>query len=144
MKKILFVIAFSFSFFSCNTPKSENSESVKKEELVMYKSSEMSFLMREMYVFNEKTKVKIVNNEELGEFPENFLNIHLAVLTDPADRNSNFDAFSKGFITNQQAVFSASSKATIEQFNTMVNSCVACHKTTCIGPIPKIKKLLIH
>ncbi len=141
MKKLLFIIALGF--FACNTPAEKKAETVKTEELVMYKSSEMALLMREMYIFNEKTKEKIIKNEELGEFPANFLNIHSAILTDPADRNSNFEAFSKGFITNQEAVFSASSKATKEQFNKMVNSCVACHKTTCIGPIPKIKKLLI-
>jgi cytochrome c553 len=141
MKKLLFIIALGF--FACNTPAEKKAENVKTEELVMYKSSEMALLMREMYIFNEKTKEKIINNEALGEFPENFLNIHSAILTDPADRSSNFEAFSKGFIANQQAVFSKTSTATKEKFNTMVNSCVTCHKTTCIGPIPKIKKLLI-
>ena len=141
MKIIIFIVAFAF--FACNTSADKNAEIVKNAELAMYKDSEMALLMREMYIFNEKTKEKIINKEELGEFPKNFLNIHSAILTDPTDRNSNFDALSKGFITNQQALFSASSKATKEQFNIMVNSCVACHKTTCIGPIPKIEKLLI-
>lgn len=141
MKKFIFIIAFAF--FACNTSADKNPEIAKNAELVMYKDSEMALLMREMYIFNEKTKEKIINNQELGEFPENFLNIHSAILTDPTVRTSNFDAFSKGFITKQQILFSDTSKATKEQFNTMVNSCVACHKTTCIGPIPKIEKLLI-
>ncbi|MBE0422909.1 MAG: hypothetical protein IBX66_03125 [Lutibacter sp.] len=141
MKKIGLIISLCFIGFSCNTSKKE--EIVKNAELVMYKPSEMALLMNEMYQFNEKTKEKIIKNEDLGEFPANFLNIHSAILTDPTVRTSNFEAFSKGFITNQQMLFSDPSKATKEQFNVMVNSCVACHKTTCIGPIPKIKKLLI-
>ena len=141
MKKLLFVIALGF--FACDTPAEKKAETVKTEELVMYKSSEMALLMREMYVFNEKTKEKIIKNEELGEFPANFLNIHSAILTDPTDRTLGFEGFSQAFLLNQQAVFSENTADKKEQFNVMVNSCVACHKTTCIGPIPKIKKLLI-
>lgn len=141
MKKLLFIIALGF--FACNTPAEKKSETVKTEELVMYKPSEMALLMNEMYLFNEKTKEKIIKNEDLGEFPANFLNIHSAILTDPTDRTVGFEGFSQAFLINQQAVFSANTTDKKEQFNVMVNSCVACHKTTCIGPIPKIKKLLI-
>lgn len=141
MKKIGLIISLCFIVFSCDTFKKE--ESLKKEELVMYQPSEMTLLMNEMYIFNEKTKEKIIKNEDLGEFPANFLNIHSAILTDPTDRNVGFEGFSKAFLMNQKAVFSANTTDKKEQFNVMVNSCVACHKTTCIGPIPKIKKLLI-
>lgn len=141
MKKLLFIIALGF--FACNIPAEKKAETVKTEELVMYKSSEMALLMREMYIFNEKTKEKIIRNEELVEFPANFLNIHSAILTDPTDRTVGFEGFSQAFLINQEAVFSADTTDKKEQFNVMVNSCVACHKTTCIGPIPKIKKLLI-
>jgi len=141
MKKLLLIIALGF--FACNTSAEKKAETAKKKELVMYKSSEMALLMREMYIFNEKTKEKIIKNEELGEFPANFLNIHSAILTDPTDRTVGFEGFSKAFLLNQQAVFSENTADKKEQFNVMINSCVACHKTTCIGPIPKIKKLLI-
>lgn len=141
MKNILLVISLCFIGFSCDTSKKE--EIVKNAELVMYKPSEMALLMNEMYLFNEKTKEKIIKNEDLGDFPTNFLNIHSAILTDPTDRTVGFESFSKAFLLNQQAVFSANTADKKEQFNVMVNSCVACHKTTCIGPIPKIKKLLI-
>lgn len=141
MKKIGLIILFCFIGFSCDSPKKE--KIVKNAELVMYKPSEMALLMSEMYIFNEKTKEKIVKNEDLGEFPAIFLNIHSAILTDPTDRNVRFEGFSQAFLLNQQAVFSANTTDKKEQFNVMVNSCVACHKTTCIGPIPKIKKLLI-
>lgn len=141
MKNIRLIILLCFISFSCNTSKKE--EIVKNAELVMYKPSEMALLMNEMYIFNEKTKKKIIKNEDLGEFPTNFLNIHSAILTDPTDRTVGFEGFSQAFLQNYQAVFSANTKDKKEQFNVMVNSCVACHKTTCIGPIPKIKKLLI-
>ncbi len=141
MKNILLIISLCFIAFSCETSKKE--EIVKNEALVMYVPSEMALLMNEMYVFNEKTKEKIIKNEDLGEFSANFLNIHSAILTNPTDRNGEFEGFSQAFLLNQQAVFSEKITDKKEQFNVMINSCVACHKTTCVGPIPKIKKLLI-
>lgn len=141
MKNILLIILLCFIIFSCDT--SKKGEIVKDTALVMYKPSEMALLMNEMYIFNEKTKEKIIKNEDLGEFPTNFLNIHSAILTDPTDRNVGFEGFSKAFLLNQQAVFNEKTVDKKEQFNMMINSCVACHKTTCIGPIPKIKKLII-
>lgn len=142
MNKSLIVVICVFAIISCNSVKKEEGTDVK-EELVMYQFSEMALLMEEMYKFNEDLKVKIINNEDLGEFTDKFLNIHSAVLTDPKDRNGSFEIFSKAFIENQQAIFSVERTNAKEQFNTMVNSCVACHKTTCLGPIPKIEKLLI-
>ena len=143
MKKIVVLIAFIFLIIACNTSENKKGNSNKSEQLVMYKPSEMALLMEGMYVSNEKLKEKIIKNEDLGEFIENFSNIHSAVLTDPNDRSSSFDAFSQAFIQNQKAIFTSSKTNVKEQFNMMVNSCVACHKTTCTGPIPKIKKLLI-
>jgi cytochrome c553 len=38
----------------------------------------------------------------------------------------------------------ASNKNNVKQnFNTTIETCIACHKTTCTGPIPRIEKLLI-
>ena len=109
----------------------------------MYKFSEMALLMEEMYKANEDLKNKIINKKAIGDFSEKFLNIHSAILTNPKDRDASFEIFSKAFIENQKAVYSASPKEVKDQFNLMVNSCIACHKTTCSGPIPRIKKLLI-
>ncbi len=136
------VFLWCVCFISCNTIKKDEVKKVD-EALVMYEFSEMALLMEEMYKTNENLKKKIINKEDIGEFSDKFLNIYSAVLTDPKDRNSSFEIFSKAFIENQQAVFTASENEVKEQFNIMVNACVACHKTTCLGPIPRIKKLLI-
>lgn len=142
MNKIFIIILGSIFFLSCNTSKKETPVN-NNEELVMYEFSEMALLMEEMYKANEDLKNKIINKEAIGDFSDKFLNIHSAVLTNPKDRDANFEIFSKAFIENQQAIFSASPNEVKDQFNLMVNSCVACHKTTCSGPIPRIKKLLI-
>lgn len=138
MKQLIIVLLMSLVLFSCKAEKEQ-----PKEELIMYQSSEMAALMNAMYEGNMTVKNKILEGESIGDFPETYLNIHNAVLTDPADRNASFEAFSKLYIQNMQLVYSGSKDSLKQNFNKAVNSCIACHKTTCTGPIPRIKKLLI-
>ena len=142
MRKLILLIIGSIFFFSCDAAKKETPKN-NDEELVMYEFSEMALLMEEMYKTNEDLKKKIVNKEAIGEFSDKFLNIHSAVLTKPKDRDASFEIFSKAFVENQQAIFTASPDEVKDQFNVMVNTCIACHKTTSSGPIPRIEKLLI-
>ena len=143
MKKVIILFISYGLFLACNSNKAKELKN-PNEELVMYEFSEMALLMEEMYKTNETLKQKIVNKEAIGDFSIKFLDIHSAVLTNPKDRTESFEVFSKTFIKNQQAIFTASQEKVKEQFNLMVNSCIACHKTTCTGPIPRIKKLLIN
>ena len=143
MKKVIILFISYGLFLACNSNKAKELKN-PNEELVMYEFSEMALLMEEMYKTNETLKQKIVNKEAIGDFSIKFLDIHSAVLTNPKDRTESFEVFSKTFIKNQQAIFTASQENVKEQFNLMVNSCIACHKTTCTGPIPRIKKLLIN
>ncbi len=133
-----YLIVVLFVFFSCKEEKKQ-----PKETLVMYESSEMAALMNAMYESNMTVKNKILNSEAIGSFPQTFLNIHSAVLTDPADRNASFEAFSKLYIQNMQQVYNGSKDSLEQNFNKAINSCIACHETMCTGPIPRIKKLLI-
>ena len=42
-------------------------------------------------------------------------------------------------------VFDTTSNVPLKQrYNDAINLCVSCHQTECTGPIPRIKKLLIH
>lgn len=143
MERISLFVVLLFLLSSCgNNPKEEKRE--EKETLVMYEFSEMALLMEKMFVENEQLKKKIESGEDVGDFNREYLKIHTAVLTDPNDRNETFDSFSTAFIINQEGVFSASNTLEAKgNFNKMVQTCIACHETTCTGPIPRIKKLLI-
>ncbi len=124
------------------------SKPVKKEkvgpEMKMYEPSEMALLMRQMYEFNKLTKAQIINRERLSAFPEEFVKIHNAIMTDPDERDSEFDSLAVQFVKFQKATYSTKSDSTAYYFNQSVNSCIACHQTRCTGPIPKIKKLIIN
>lgn len=112
----------------------------------VYQPSEMSMLMKGMYAFNEQVKGTIESGEALSfEFPEVFLNIHTAQLSETKLRNPTFETYSAKFIEAQTLLFDKnSSLSEKERFNNAINMCLACHKTECTGPIPKIKKLLIE
>jgi hypothetical protein len=87
MKKLL-VLLFVFSIVSCQKKdEKENevaSEPVKTEEkeFEMYQMSEMAALMEQMYVDNQRLKDRIIKGDTIGKFPQHFLNIHKAVMTD--------------------------------------------------------------
>lgn len=112
----------------------------------VYKASEMSTLMKGMYAYNEQLKHDIESGNEIsGAFPEEFLNIHSAQLSETKLRNETFEHYSGKFIQAQQHVFSEDSLTSLkERYNNSINMCLSCHKTECTGPIPKIKKLLIN
>ena len=147
MKKLILFIILISAFSSCKDKtiqeESTTKVSIATEELVMYEMSEMALLMEKMFVENERLKKKIEAGEALGTFNQEYLNIHSAVLTDPNVRNENFNSFSKALLVNQEAVFTSQGEEVKVQFNRMVQACISCHETTCMGPIPRIKKLLI-
>ena len=72
------------SFFSCTKKETiANPESCSKKSnsksFKMYKMSEMSTLMEQMYVDNQRLKDRIQNGDTIGKFPNHFLKIHQAV-----------------------------------------------------------------
>jgi len=136
MSKSFFLIFISVLFLSCKGEK-------KIETLKRTTQSEMAVLMLKMFDENAKVKSQILKGEELAEFPQEFLNIHSATLTDPSDRSEKFNAFSKLYLSNQKALFETHKDSLKRIYNQTINTCIACHQSTCPGPIPRIKKLLI-
>ncbi|MBO6607601.1 hypothetical protein [Psychroserpens sp.] len=110
----------------------------------VYQPSEMSSLMKGMYAYNEKVKKDITKGTLSTEFPDEFLKIHTAELSDTKTRTDNFQLYSGKYIEAQRLVFVEDTVSTlVKRHNDAIDMCIACHKTECTGPIPKIKKLLI-
>ncbi len=138
MKKI-FILSL-FVIVSCAENKKQEAP---KEELIMYEYSEMALLMEQMYEENLALKERIEKGEEVGVFNTDYVKMHTAEMTDPRDRNDEFEAYSKVFLEAQERIFTVDRTGQVQAFNGMVNSCVACHKLSCTGPIPRIEKLRI-
>ena len=133
-------------FSSCNFSEEKEVVVEDKEEFVfdLYEPSEMSLLMNSMYDENEKIKAEIVSGNVPDEFHEDFMRIFTAELSESKYRNETFEAYSKVFIDNQKAIFDGVGQLPLEQrYNNAIKTCISCHTTECVGPIPRIEKLLI-
>ena len=87
MKKI--ILFFSIILFvGCNSKKEQKVEITPKGNF--YKQSEMAALMLLMYETNAQNKQLILDGKQPKEFPEEFLKIHTAQLTDSTDRTLEF------------------------------------------------------
>lgn len=125
---------------SCSKKKQEKKHQ-QNEKIV--KQSEMAALMLAMYSLNLENKSLILAGKKPQKLPKEFYKIHSAKLTDSTDRNASFEAFSEFYLDTYQQLMTSSKDSLISNHNKTINSCIACHQTTCIGPIPRIKKLLI-
>ena len=145
MKKILLVI-ICIGLFSCQkkTEKTEEKQcsTEKGKKLEMYQMSEMAALMEQMYVDNQRLKERIQKGDTIGQFPQHFLKIHKAVMTDDSDNDAFFKEQAAKFIKAQELIYKDPKNAK-EHFNTGVDACIKCHQQKCGGPIPRIKKLYI-
>lgn len=136
----LIIFLFSFLMISCN---SDKKEIVEKQVFDLYEYSELALLMEEFYVYNDTLKNQIINDKTLSTLPANFNEIHTANMTDRFERDESFLMFANLFEKHQKAIYEVSKDSLKQAFNTAIHTCIACHKTTCTGPIPRIQKLLI-
>lgn len=134
------LLVFTLVLLGCKESQEEPEE---KQVLIMAERSEMALLMNEMYAFNESIKQQIIDGTLSTSYPEKFDNIHSAVLTNPSARDLNFESFSKLFLEAQKELFESPKGELITRYNNAINACISCHNVKCVGPIPRIKKLLI-
>lgn len=113
-----------------------------KSRFKMYEMSEMAALMEQMYVDNQRLKERIKKGDTIGKFPNHFLEIHKAVMTDQDENDDFFKKQANVFIASQQLIYEDPTNAKTH-FNDGVTACIACHQVKCAGPITRIKKLYI-
>lgn len=150
MKKIIVVVLvllfLALSVLSCQKKEkkagAEKCEPKAKKKLEMYQMSEMAALMEQMYVDNQRLKERIIKGDTIGQFPQHFMKIHKAVMTDETDNDAFFKEQAAKFIKAQELIYKDPKNAKTH-FNNGVDACIQCHQQKCGGPIPRIKKLYI-
>lgn len=132
--------------FSCkDNPDTEVNTEEAKAELIMYQPSEMANLMKVMYAYNLQLKEQIKEGKQPVSMPLDLMKLHSAEMSNGHSRTATWNSFVNVFIESQQAIADTLSNIDLkERYNTAINNCLACHKTECTGPIPKIKNLLIN
>lgn len=144
-----FLPSIGFSFlvlFSCKNEKKLSEETVTKSaDYTMYQPSEMANFMNAMYTYNQHIKAQIVAGELPSTLSLDLLKLHSAEMSNGKARTQTWQSFVNVFIESQEAIADTLSHVDLkERYNTTIINCLNCHKTECVGPIPKIKKLLIQ
>ena len=135
---------FLLCLFVCLASCKDDVAKKEKEPLIMVEQSEMSLLMNEMFAFNESIKQQIKDGKLNNDFPEHFNKIHTAVLTDSTVRDEVFKKDAQLFLDAQKALFEVETSEDLKMhYNNAVKACISCHEVTCVGPIPRIKKLYV-
>ena len=76
---LLWVVVFSSCKETPAVEQDKEATTTEKKNFEMYNMSEMALLMEQMYVDNERLKNRIINGEEVGEFPTHFSKIHSSI-----------------------------------------------------------------
>ncbi len=144
--KTLALIALLLLCFNCkNEAEPKPVEKEDKPELIMYQPSEMANLMNGMYAYNLQIRQQIIDGEIPTSMPLDIMKLHSAEMSNGHARGVVWNSKIDNFIEAQQSIADTLSNTELKQrFNAAISNCIACHKTECTGPIPKIKKLLIQ
>lgn len=119
----------------------ENKKNEKKE-FEMYQMSEMALLMEKMYQDHLAIKEKVMSGEDLGDFPQNYLDIHTAKFTDESFEGNAFTTFANSFIEIEKKLFAVDSTQQKQVYSNAIQSCIMCHENVgCPGPLVRIKQL---
>ncbi len=150
MRIVLWSCLLALLVVSCRKDEAVKTEAAKpscakpagKKKLEMYSMSEMSLLMEQMFVDNQRLKERIMHGDTIGKFPQHFLQIHKAEMTDGKENDAFFKKQAQAFLASQQQIYQDPANAK-QHFNDGVNACIACHQVKCTGPISRIRKLYI-
>ncbi len=150
-KFILGCLLLASFFIACNSQTSSNieespenaTEADSNYQPEMYQASELVVLMRKMYEENKVLKEKIKNGELPEAMPEDYNNILTATPTRPEEIKQSFFSMANLYLDNYKVMTNADKNNVLSAYNNLISTCVACHQSYCMGPIPKIEKLYI-
>ncbi len=144
--RIVALLVTLIVFSGCKNENAVTEEIVnEKPELIIHQPSEMANLMNGMYAYNLQIKQQIINGETPMAMPLDLMKLHSAEMSNGHARTPAWNSFVNVFIESQQAIVDTLHNMQLkEHYNAAINNCLGCHQTECVGPIPKIKKLLIQ
>lgn len=151
MKFIPFLLGCSVGaslFISCG--QQEVTETEKTTETAdtnwqpdMYQASELVLLMRQINDDLSLVKTQVEKGEIPAAMPESYMNLHTAKPTETQHLDTVYHAMADKWMADYKAMTEADAASVKAKYNTLIETCVACHSNYCMGPIPKIKKLVI-
>lgn len=137
-------LLFSFlliSFLSC-----QKKEEVKSTTAVLYPNQDapLALLMREMFLDMEEIRVSVENTEAIKSYLEKHKDILNAIPTNPKVKTAEFQLMGNAYLESLMILENSSQELMMENYKTLVSSCLGCHQQYCPGPVKRINKLIIE
>lgn len=132
LNKLLFVI-ISIAFVACQAP--------SKPEATKYpnESSELAQLMRDLADEMASAKKELNNGAHVKL--SDYSSMATAEATKPeVPKTTTYQQMTAGFLAQVNA-FNESENQSKAAYNSLINTCIACHENLCPGPIVRIEKL---
>lgn len=104
-------------------------------------TSELAMMMREMVLFTDSTGKLLAAGGDLLPFPEQFRGIRTAEPTPNMVDEKTFDPYAQAWLFHLEKLYTVPTAERAGVFNTLVQTCAACHTTMCPGPLVRINKM---
>ena len=137
MRKIQFLFLFALGLLiSCQ--KEEN-----KKETIQYPNQDapLALLMREMFLDMEEMKEGIVEGKKIKSYLEKHKELLTAKPTDAKVKTEQFNTMGMAYLANLRTLEEGSEDALLDNYKSVVSTCLACHTSYCPGPVKRIKLL---
>lgn len=139
-----YIIPLALVFASCQSSEEQAPQATEPvpKPLVkskVYQPSELALEMRSIYANLKIVGHELKNGESISDsLLMGYERILTAKGTDPSDTDESFQAFANQWLN---AVNTFKENPSEENYNMVMDGCVACHEQRCPGPIPKINRL---
>ncbi len=110
-------------------------------ELEDHKVSPLAQLMRDMTVFADSTKQRLMRGEDLLPYPAEFKEMITAGSTPGMVDHRTFDPFAFSYLQQLDSLYKVPTTQRGAAFDELVQYCAACHGQVCPGPLVRIRKL---
>ncbi|MFN3801527.1 hypothetical protein [Belliella pelovolcani] len=137
MRKIQFLFLFALGLLiSCQ--KEEN-----KKETIQYPNQDapLALLMREMFLDMEEMKEGIVEGKKIKSYLEKHKELLTAKPTDAKVKTEHFNTVGMAYLANLRTLEEGSEDALLDNYKSLVSTCLACHTSYCPGPVKRINLL---
>lgn len=135
-KLVLTIISLFIIASSCNNSPSE-------EPLNPNGDSELALLMRQMYDDGMMARQDILEDKEISIFLDH-AKMLTAEATEPEKAGSDlYKAFANSYLELATQLNDPTNPNRIETYSNLINTCTACHKAMCPGPLVRIKKMVL-
>ena len=146
IKSFISLLTIAVLMLSCSVKKEK--PEAEPQNALKQNTESLSELRVLMYTMESKMQLLKKDIKEQKSIDSSYFNDYQRMFSVPASahvkRDSIFTHFGSDFLDQFNTLTKNNHPDSInDQYNTVINSCVTCHKTYCPGPVTRIQKLLL-